>query len=70
MSAAYTWQFCDNDGRAIPDLGLAGVAFPTQAEAEAWLGEEWPTLADAGVGAVVLMVGDGVVYGPMSLKVD
>lgn len=70
MSAVYTWQFCDNDGQAIPDLGLAGVAFPTQADAESWLGSEWPTLADAGVGSVTLLLGDSVVYGPMSLSAD
>jgi hypothetical protein len=42
--------------------------FPTQSEAEAWLGESWADLADLGVDAVTL-VHDGVpVYGPMSLR--
>ncbi len=42
--------------------------FPSQAEAEAWLGEEWRDLLDRGVPAVTLMEDDRVVYGPMSLE--
>lgn len=68
MTNVYTWTYCDADGEPIHDLGLAGVAFPTQGEAEAWLSEEWGTLADAGVGAVILNNGAEVVYGPMSLS--
>lgn len=68
MAERYTWTYLDADGVRLDELGLAAVAFPTQAEAEAWLGEEWPTLADAGVGQVTLMCGDAEVYGPMSLS--
>jgi hypothetical protein len=41
--------------------------FPSQADAESWIGEEWQRLLAAGVDAVTLLEGDRVVYGPMSL---
>lgn len=68
MDDAYTWSYGDADGTPCTDLGLSGVAFPSQAEAEAWLAQEWGTLADAGVASVTLLDGDRVVYGPMSLS--
>ncbi|WP_122260642.1 hypothetical protein [Ornithinimicrobium cerasi] len=68
MSDTYTWVFQTSDGESLPDLGLSSTAFPTQADAEAWLGQEWPTLADAGVEAVTLRRGGDDVYGPMSLS--
>ena len=67
MSDSYTWTYGRPDGE-ITDLGLTAVQFPTQAEAEAWLSEEWTTLADAGVTEVTLHRDDEVVYGPMSLS--
>lgn len=67
MADVYTWSYGDKTGEQIPDLGLTGVAFPSQAEAEAWLSEEWSTLADAGVKSVTLFNGDQEVYGPMGL---
>lgn len=67
MSDQYTWTYGRPDGE-ITDLGLAAVQFPSQAEAEAWLSEEWMTLADAGVQEVTLNRGEEVVYGPMSLS--
>jgi hypothetical protein len=51
----------------------AGVAetqsqdFPSQAEAEAWLGDEWRNLLDRGVDAVTLTEDGREVYGPMPL---
>lgn len=67
MSEVFTWRYGDKTGAAIPDLGLTGTAFPTQAEAEAWLSEEWHVLADAGVASVTLLNGESEVYGPMGL---
>lgn len=67
MSDRYSWSYSRGDGD-VPDLGLAAVEFPTQAEAEAWLSEEWTALADAGVEQVTLLIGSEVVYGPMSLS--
>jgi hypothetical protein len=44
------------------------VPFPSQSDAESWLGEEWRTLLEAGVDAVHLLHDDVEVYGPMSLR--
>jgi hypothetical protein len=41
--------------------------FPSQSDAESWIGEVWRDLADAGVEQVVLLEDDHVIYGPMSL---
>lgn len=41
--------------------------FPTQADAESWVGEEWRDLHDQGVVAVTLHEDGRVAYGPMSL---
>ncbi len=49
------------------DLGLTG-RFADQATAEAWLSENFPTLAASGVAQVSLFEGDRLVYGPMSLE--
>ncbi len=68
MSDVFTWRYGDETGATIPDLGIASVEFPSQGEAEAWLSDEWHTLADAGVKSVTLFNGDHEVYGPMSLS--
>lgn len=41
--------------------------FPSQADAETWLGETWRDLRAHGVASVVLMEEGREVYGPMSL---
>jgi hypothetical protein len=47
--------------------GLVDQTFPSQADAESWVGEFWPELAAAGVDAVTLFEDEREVYGPMSL---
>lgn len=42
--------------------------FPTQADAESWIGEEWRAMLAAGVEQVTLLEDDREVYGPMSLR--
>lgn len=44
--------------------------FPTQGDAETWLGEFYPDLVDAGCRAVSLYEEDRLVYGPMPLEPD
>jgi len=66
MSQDWTWELLDAQG-ALVETDLGSSAFPTQSEAESWLGEEWHTLLDRGVEAVNLKEGDTLVYGPMSL---
>jgi hypothetical protein len=47
---------------------LVSTGFPSQSDAETWLGEQWRELAEAGVEAVTLAHEGAVVYGPMSLR--
>lgn len=63
------WMLLDIAGNpASADAVVsAGQRFPSQSDAETWLGEMWPDLRDAGVGAVSLYESDRLVYGPMSL---
>lgn len=68
MADQHRWIFNDRTGNGIEDLGLSAVSFPSQVEAEAWLGEEWQQLADAGVSSVTLMRGEDIVYDSMSLS--
>jgi len=49
----------------VPELS---ERFEAQGEAESWLGEHYPELAESGVGAVSLYEEDRLVYGPMSLR--
>lgn len=66
MSDAWSWRYLDASG-ADAASGQDASRFPTQAEAEAFLGETWSDLLEEGVDAVTLLEGDRVVYGPMSL---
>jgi hypothetical protein len=47
--------------------GRSAESFPTQSDAETWLGETWRELRDGGAAAVTLLEGDRKVYGPMGL---
>ncbi len=55
---------------AVRDARETGLdkTFPTQGEAETWLGEWFPELLAAGVRAVSLYEENRLVYGPMSLE--
>jgi hypothetical protein len=66
---AHSWRYLRADGSEIvplPDAATTGD-FPTQSEAESWIGEAWRALLDEGVDAVTLVAEGAVVYGPMSL---
>jgi len=68
MAESHSWQLLNSSGETVEDVGISGLTFPSQGEAEAWMSEQWPTLADAGVEAVTLLRESEVVYGPMSLS--
>jgi hypothetical protein len=68
MSAEWTWSYEDAAGNPMTGPALPETPFPTQNDAENWLGEVWRELAGAGVETVTLREGDTVVYGPMSLR--
>lgn len=68
MAEKHHWLYADSSGQAINPQTLPHTEFPNRADAEAWLGDDWQEVADAGVATVTLMCGDDVVYGPMSLS--
>ena len=67
---SWHWRYEGVDGRPVDPLPPAAITsmFPTQAEAEAWLGQEWAELLAGGVERVSLLDEGRVVYGPMSLR--
>ncbi|MDQ1603339.1 MAG: hypothetical protein QOE01_1184 [Actinomycetota bacterium] len=64
---SFTWRYENAEGAAVSAEGLPVESFPTQADAENWIGESWRELLESGVDQVSLLEGDRVVYGPMSL---
>lgn len=52
----------------VYSTGEVSGGFPSQAEAESWLGEVWRELLAGGVQDVSLCEENRVVYGPMSLR--
>lgn len=62
---AWSWRLETASGAVVD--GLGEQPFPSQADAETWIGEAWRELVAAGVDRVVLIEGDREVYGPMSL---
>lgn len=64
----WTWEFRDKTGnRILPECVAEGQGFPSQSDAESWVGEEWRSLVECGVASVVLREAGRDVYGPMSL---
>ena len=65
----WTWRYETSAGTPLDPLPevASQQAFPTQSDAESWVGETWRDLQAAGVDQVTLLEGDRVVYGPMSL---
>jgi hypothetical protein len=63
---AWRWQYESEGGRPLT-AHAANPSFPSQSDAETWLGESWRELRDTGVAAVRLLEDDREVYGPMSL---
>jgi hypothetical protein len=68
MSEPWTWRYVDAEGADVVPPSAPTTAFPTQSDAESWLGESWRQLLDEGVDAVHLREGESAVYGPMSLR--
>ncbi len=62
---AWSWRCESNRGKVVESVG--GQPFPSQADAETWIGENWRELLEQGVDRVVLLDGEREVYGPMSL---
>ncbi len=69
--AAWRWRFEDSAGAEVgptEESSASGTGgFPSQSDAESWIGETWQDLLEEGVDQVTLFEGDREVYGPMSL---
>ena len=64
---SFIWICHALDGTDV-NIAEARTEFPTQADAEAWMGESWSTLVTSGADSVSLLEGDRLVYGPMGLS--
>ena len=67
----WSWRYLKADGSAAEPaaaLAASGGGFPSQSDAESWVGETWRELLDDGVDAVVLYEDERLVYGPMPLR--
>lgn len=67
------WRLEDAAGATVALSGsdatdFAEQSFPTQGDAESWIGEVYGDLSDLGVAQVTLFEVDREVYGPMSLS--
>ncbi len=67
---SWCWQAVTRSGAGPLDPAELGLdqRFPSQGDAESWLGESYPDLMAAGVQAVSLYEEDRLVYGPMRLE--
>ncbi|GAA2600446.1 hypothetical protein [Streptomyces axinellae] len=63
---AWTWRFEKSDGSET-EPAVQPEEFPTQGDAESWIGEVWKDLLDGGADQVTLLEDGATVYGPMSL---
>ncbi|MGP3988609.1 hypothetical protein [Streptomyces sp. 3N207] len=63
---AWTWRFEKADGTET-EPAVQPEDFPTQSDAESWLGEVWRELLEGGTDQVTLQEDGSTVYGPMSL---
>lgn len=65
---SWTWRYEAADGSTMTGPDLPRTGFPSQADAESWVGETWHDLLAQGVAQVSLLNDGDLVYGPMSLQ--
>jgi hypothetical protein len=68
--STFTWRFEAPDGTPLASADLPAATFPSQADAESWVGETWRELLAAGVDQVTLLRDGETVYGPMGLSIS
>lgn len=66
---AWTWRFEKSDGTET-EPAVQPEEFPTQGDAESWIGEVWQELQEGGTDQVTLLDDGATVYGPMSLYAE
>jgi hypothetical protein len=64
---SWIWAYQGPTDGSTPEPARS-ESFPSQSDAESWLGEEWRTLLEQGVDGVTLFEDGREVYGPMSLR--
>lgn len=64
--AVWRWRLENATGEEVTSE-VGNPTFPSQSDAESWIGEVYRELAEDGVDAVTLLEGDRVVYASMSL---
>jgi hypothetical protein len=64
---SWTWSYLRFDDTPVNVILNPGGSFPSQADAESWIGEFWRDLLAEGVDQVSLLEDGREVYGPMSL---
>jgi len=64
------WSWRLEQAGGTPAEPARTQTFPTQSDAETWIGENWRELLDSGVEQVVLLEEENEVYGPMGLRPD
>jgi len=64
----FSWRYEGADGSPLATAGLPDVTFPSQADAESWVGESWRELLASGVEQVSLLRDGEVVYAGMGLR--
>jgi len=65
--ASWRWRFEEVPPDLAGGSASGATGFPSQSDAESWIGEVWRDLLEDGVEQVTLFEGDREVYGPMSL---
>lgn len=68
MNGIWAWRLEAADGREIAPPHEPPGEFPSQADAETWIGECWRDLLDVGAEQATLFEDGRRVYGPMSLR--
>jgi hypothetical protein len=65
---SWSWRYENASGEPVTTAEAPPAeSFPTQSDAETWIGENWRILLSAGVEQVSLLEAGRLVYGPMSL---
>ncbi|MET9343607.1 MULTISPECIES: hypothetical protein [unclassified Nonomuraea] len=66
----WRWRYENANGGEVTDRLLPREVFPSQADAESWLGENYRELLESGVERVALLEEDRVEYAGMSLRTE
>lgn len=64
----WRWRYENATGGEVTDPPLPREVFPSQADAESWIGENWRELLEAGVERVALLDEERVEYIGLSLR--